>query len=131
MVRLANKKNNKRKPGIAINHKQLQPPKKIKSTPKPNHSTDDFVAPTYSPVHLPPPNTVEIFEEEFEEIFNPSAAADTANISNQQAVNQPPSNTAEGNYEEEVPLGDLFNQVSNILTSSSKVQNLLLQSKFS
>ena len=59
------------------------------------HFADDFVAPTYSPVHPPPFNTVEV------------------------------------NYMEVPPLNELFDQVSNILTSSSKVQSTLLCDKFS
>ena len=107
------KNESKRKLSIKVNHKHPQPSKKIKSTPKPNHFVDDFVAPIYSPVHLPPSNTVEEFDEEIEQVINP-----------------PPFNTVEVNYEEAPPLNKLLDHVSNILTSSSKVTKRVLHGKF-
>ena len=61
MLQLAREKSNKRKPEDgSVN----VPQKKIKSTPKYIH--EEFVAPTYSPVHPLPINTVELIDEDFE-----------------------------------------------------------------
>lgn len=61
MVRLAAEKSSKRKP---LKSSVNVPRKKIKSTPK--HVHEEFVAPTYSPVHPLYTNTEEYVDEDLE-----------------------------------------------------------------